>query len=104
MCFFKNLLKVFQCTAKREMLLTDALAPAAVANQNQAGVDNIPQAMAANADDDDMDLGPHDISTSDFIILQSSFECKSFEPMSEGRFGRLAGFHLSTSRDWVLLK
>ena len=60
------------------MLLTDALAPAAVANQNQAGVDNIPQAMAANADDDDMDLGPHDISTSDFIILQSSFECKSF--------------------------
>ena len=60
------------------MLLTDALAPAAVANQNQAGVDNIPQAMAANADDD-VDLGPHDISTSDFIILQSSFECKSFE-------------------------
>ena len=64
------------------MLLTDALAPAAVANHNQAGVDNIPQAMDANADDDDTDLGPHDISTSDFIILQSSFECKSLFPLN----------------------
>ena len=94
------------------MLLTDAIAPAAVANQNQAGADNIPQAMAANADDDDMDLGPHDISTSDFIILQSSFECKSFLvwdymfglPTSKEGFGHLAGFHLTKSRDWVLWK
>ena len=55
------------------MLLTDALTPAAVANQNQAGVDHIPQAIAANADDDDMDIGPHDISTSDFIILHTAY-------------------------------
>ena len=28
-------------------------------------------------DDDDFDLDHHDLSTSDFIIMQSSFECES---------------------------
>lgn len=51
------------------MLRTDWPAQAA-ANQNQPGGDQpVP-------DDYTTDSTPHDISTSDFIIMQSSFDCK----------------------------
>jgi len=53
--------------SKREMLRTDWPAQAA-ANQNQPGGDQpVP-------DDYTTDSTPHDISTSDFIIMQSSFD------------------------------
>lgn len=58
------------------MLLTDTPNQQPVANQNQVdGYYNLPEAPTYDSDDD-VDTGPHDISTSDFIILQSSFECE----------------------------
>ena len=68
---------------KREMLLADMAANEPGANQNRARADN-PQQPAHNGIDDDGDVvvdetdaDPHEISTSDFIILQSRFECES---------------------------
>ena len=64
------------------MLLTDAPDNQQPANQNQAGADNPQEPGQFGIDDDggdhvdEMDADPHEISTSDFIILQSSFECK----------------------------
>ena len=55
------------------MLLTDTTPPAP-ANQNQPGVDIVQQPPVS--DDDLQDADPADISTADFIIMQSSFECK----------------------------
>ena len=60
-------------SGQREMLLTDTTPPAP-ANQNQPGVDIVQQHPVS--DDDLQDADPADISTADFIILQSSFECK----------------------------
>jgi len=53
------------------MLLTDTTPPAP-ANQNQPGVDIVQQPPVS--DDDLQDADPADISTADFIIMQSSFE------------------------------
>ena len=50
--------------------------PQAVANQNQAGVDHIQRPPVSDSGDDLQDSTPEDISTADFIIMQSSFECK----------------------------
>ena len=67
---------------KREMLLAEAPNIPQPANQNQAGADNPQEPGQFGIDDDggdhvdEMDVDPHEISTSDFIILQSSFECK----------------------------
>ena len=67
---------------KRELLLLDRPDNQPAANQNQAGADNPQQPAQFGIDDDggdgvdDIDADPHEISTSDFIILQSSFECK----------------------------
>ena len=64
------------------MLLADRPNIQQAANQNQAEADNLQQpARIAIEDDgggdvDDIDADPHELSTSDFIILQSSFECK----------------------------
>ena len=64
------------------MLLADGPNIQQAANQNQAEADNLQQpARIAIEDDgggdvDDIDDDPHDLSTSDLIILQSSYECK----------------------------
>ena len=70
-------------TDKREMLLTYEPNNQPAANQNQAGADNTQQPAHLHGIDDDsdddviqVDADPHEISTSNFIILQSSFECK----------------------------
>ena len=51
------------------------------ANQNLAGgggaLRDQPVSPADDDDDDDFDVDHHDLSTSDFIIMQSSFECES---------------------------
>ena len=67
---------------KRELQLLDWPNNQPAANQNQAGADNPQMPAQFGIDDDggddvdDIDADPHEISTSDFIILQSSFECK----------------------------
>ena len=62
---------------KRELLLLDRPDNQPAANQNQAGADNPQQPAQFGIDDDGGDnVDAHEISTSDFIILQSSFECK----------------------------
>ena len=67
---------------KRELQLLDRPNNQLAAYQNQAGADNPQQPAQFGIDDDggddvdDIDADPHEISTSDFIILQSSFECK----------------------------
>ena len=64
------------------MLLADRPNIQQAANQNQAEADNLQQAARIAIEDDgggdvdDIDADPREISTSDFIILQSSFECK----------------------------
>ena len=60
------------------MLLRPPPAPQYVtANQNPVGGDiNQPDPLP-DTDDDSDDGDSHDVSTSDFIIMQSSFECKS---------------------------
>ena len=64
------------------MLLADRPNIQQAANQIQAEADNLQQAARIAIEDDggdhvdEMDADPHEISTSDFIILQSSFECK----------------------------
>ena len=64
-----------------------------IANQQQAGgaANNIQQQQPdqpdddcgddEEPDDDTQDADPHMISTSDFLIMQSSFECKLFQRM-----------------------
>ena len=62
--------------AKKELLLADTAVPQnAAANQNPAG-GGVNRQPAVPGDDDDFDADPHDVSTSDFIIMQSSFECE----------------------------
>ena len=65
------------------MLLTYEPNNQPAANQHQAGADNPQQPAYLHGIDDDSDddviqvaADPHEISTSNFIILQSSFECK----------------------------
>ena len=77
---------------KREMLLTETPPITQhIANQQQAGgpANNIQQRQPDQPDDDGgddeepddetQDANPHKISTSDFFIMQSSFECKMFQ-------------------------
>ena len=64
---------------KRDMLLRPPPAPQYVtANQNPVGGYNNQPDPLPDTDDDSDDGDSHDVSTSDFIIMQSSFECKSF--------------------------
>ena len=58
------------------MLLTDTTTPLTAANQSQRGTDTIQQPTEPAAADDVDAVEAHDISTSDFIIMQSSFDCK----------------------------
>ena len=85
LCFSLFTLLILHCICiyivKREMLLAAAPNNQQPANQNQAGADNPQEPGQFGIDDDgdhvdEMDADPHEISTSDFIILQSSFECK----------------------------
>ena len=78
---------------KREMLLTETPPITQhIANQQQAGgaANNIQQQPDQpdddggddeEPDDETNDANPHKISTSDFLIMQSSFECKLFQHM-----------------------
>lgn len=61
-------------SGKREMMLYGT--PQAAPTQNQAGVDLIQRAVVSDSGDDLQDSTPEDISTADFIIMQSSFDCK----------------------------
>ena len=72
----RSMLQRYICfIAKKELLLADTAVPQnAAANQNPAG--GVNQQPAVAGDDDDFDADPHDVSTSDFIIMQSSFECR----------------------------
>ena len=65
---------IFCLPARRELLLTDVATAQHTVNQNQAGVDGFMQMPPY--DTDDIDPVPSDISTSDMMIMQSSFECK----------------------------
>ena len=61
------------------MLLRPPPAPQYVtANQNPVGGYNNQPDPLPDIDDDSDDGDSHDVSTSDFIIMQSSFECKLF--------------------------
>ena len=72
-------IKVFVFPEKRDMLLRPPPAPQYVtANQNPVGGYNNQPDPLPDTDDDSDDGDSHDVSTSDFIIMQSSFECKSF--------------------------
>ena len=76
--FFFSKIKVFVFPEKRDMLLRPPPAPQYVtANQNPVGGYNNQPDPLPDTDDDSDDGDSHDVSTSDFIIMQSSFECKS---------------------------
>ena len=50
--------------------------PEPAVNQNPPQGNANQLSPVADADDDFDDISPEDISTADFIIMQSSFECK----------------------------